>query len=217
LRIAEDRSVEPYGDLQTDIKSGDFYQNLLFRFHQADQKYNSGLFDFEKDKISNQISIDNKVVKSIISELYYPICPYEFSVLLVDILESTYEKFLDKQISLSANGRAVIEEKPEVRKAGGVYYTPQYIVDYIVENTIGKQIQNKTPKEVSKLKIVDPACGSGSFLIGAYQYLLDWHKDYYSNNGKPSKGSKNNPLTPLGELTTAEKKRILLNNIYGVD
>jgi predicted type IV restriction endonuclease len=217
LRIAEDRSVEQYGDLQTDIKSGDFYQNLLFRFHQADQKYNSGLFDFEKDKISKEISIDNKVINGIISELYYPICPYEFSVLSVEILGSAYEQFLGKQISLSANGRAIIEEKPEVRKAGGVYYTPQYIVDYIVENTIGKQIQNKTPKEISKLKVVDPACGSGSFLIGAYQYLLDWHKDYYSNNGKPSKGNKNNPLTPLGELTTAEKKRILLNNIYGVD
>lgn len=217
LRIAEDRSIERYGDLQDALKNGIFYQNLLQLFHFADQKYNSGLFDFEKDKISKQISIDNKVVKSIISELYYPICPYEFSVLSVEILGSAYEQFLGKQITLSANGRAVIEEKPEVRKAGGVYYTPQYIVDYIVENTIGKQIQNKTPKEVSKLKVVDPACGSGSFLIGAYQYLLDWHKDYYSDNGKPSKGNKNNPLTPLGELTTAEKKCILLNNIYGVD
>jgi len=217
LRIAEDRSVEPYGDLQTDIKSGNFYQNLLFRFHQADQKYNSGLFDFQKDKISGEISIDNKVIKSIISELYYPICPYEFSVLSVEILGSAYEQFLGKQISLSKSGRATIEEKPEVRKAGGVYYTPQYIVDYIVKNTIGKIVENKNPKEISKIKIADPACGSGSFLIGAYQYLLDWHKDYYTQNGKQSKGNKDNPLTPLGELTTAEKKRILLNNIYGVD
>ncbi|MCB0508984.1 MAG: N-6 DNA methylase, partial [Bacteroidetes bacterium] len=217
LRIAEDRSVEPYGDLQTDIKTGDFYQNLLFRFHQADQKYNSGLFDFQKDKISGEISIDNKVIKSIISELYYPICPYEFSVLSVEILGSAYEQFLGKQISLSKSGRATIEEKPEVRKAGGVYYTPQYIVDYIVKNTIGKIVENKTPKEISKIKIADPACGSGSFLIGAYQFLLDWHKDFYTQNGKQSKGNKDNPLTPNGELTTAEKKRILLNNIYGVD
>lgn len=217
LRIAEDRSVEPYGDLQTDIKSGNFYQNLLFRFHQADQKYNSGLFDFQKDKISGEISIDNKVIKSIISELYYPICPYEFSVLSVEILGSAYEQFLGKQITLSKSGRATIEEKPEVRKAGGVYYTPQYIVDYIAKNTIGKLVENKTPKEISKIKIADPACGSGSFLIGAYQYLLDWHKDFYTQNGKQSKGNKDNPLTPNGELTTAEKKRILLNNIYGVD
>lgn len=217
LRIAEDRNVETYGGLQTDIKNGDFYKNLSLRFHQADQKYNSGLFDFEKDKISTRISIDNKVIKSIISELYYPICPYEFSVLSVEILGSAYEQFLGKQITLTKSGRATIEEKPEVRKAGGVYYTPQYIVDYIVKNTIGKLIENKTPKEVSKIKIADPACGSGSFLIGAYGYLLNWHKDYYSDKGKLSKGSKNNPLTPLGELTTSEKKRILINNIYGVD
>ncbi len=217
LRIAEDRSVESYGNMQTTIKNGDFYQNLLLLFHQADQKYNSGLFDFEKDKISTQISIDNKVIKSIIAELYYPICPYEFSVLSVEILGSAYEQFLGKQISLTAGGRAKIEEKPEVRKAGGVYYTPQYIVDYIVKNTVGKLVENKTPKEVNDIKICDPACGSGSFLIGAYQFLLDWHKDFYTQNGKPSKGSKNNPLTPMGELTTAEKSRILLNNIYGVD
>ena len=217
LRIAEDRSVEPYGALQTDIKNGTFYQNLLYRFHQADQKYNSGLFDFKKDKISDKITIDNKVIKEIISELYYPVCPYEFSVLSVEILGSAYEQFLGKTISLARGGRAKIEEKPEVRKAGGVYYTPQYIVDYIVKNTIGKLIENKTTKDVSKIKIVDPACGSGSFLIGAYQFLLNWHKDFYTENGKVSKGNKSNPLTPTGELTTAEKKRILLNNIYGVD
>ena len=76
------------------------------------------------DEKSN-ISIDNKVIKSIISELYYPICPYEFSVLSVEILGSAYEQFLGKQITLSKTGRATIEEKPEVRKAGGVYYTPQ--------------------------------------------------------------------------------------------
>ncbi len=227
LRIAEDRSAEPYGELQTDIKNGTYYQNLLLRFHQADQKYNSGLFDFTKDKISEKITIDNKVIKSIISELYYPISPYEFSVLSVEILGSAYEQFLGKQITLSKNGKAVIEEKPEVRKAGGVYYTPQYIVDYIVENTIGKLIDGSTgspltPKEVSKIKIADPACGSGSFLIGAYQFLLDWHKDYYiqlkmKNGQLKVKGRKDDVLTPAGELTTAEKKRILLNNIYGVD
>ncbi len=217
LRIAEDRSVEPYGTLQDTIKSGNYYDNLLAQFHTADQKYNSGLFDFSKDKVSGSIEIDNKIIKSIISDLYYPVSPYEFSVISVEILGSAYEQFLGKTISLSKNGRAVIEEKPEVRKAGGVYYTPQYIVDYIVKNTVGKLIDGKAPKDINKIRIVDPACGSGSFLIGAYQYLLQYHKDYYTNNGKPSKGSKDNPLTPDGNLTTAEKKRILLNNIFGVD
>ncbi len=217
LRIAEDRNVEPQGNLQDVVKSGNYYRHLLRLFHTADQKYNSGLFDFRKDKISDNISIDDKTIKKVINDLYYPISPYEFSVLSVEILGSAYEQFLGKQITLAKTGKASIQEKPEVRKAGGVYYTPQYIVDYIVKNTVGKLVAGKTPKEVSKIKIVDPACGSGSFLIGAYDYLLQWHKDYYSRHGKPSKGSRENPLRPDGDLTTAEKKRILINNIYGVD
>lgn len=217
LRIAEDRSIEPYGTLKEAIKNGEFYKNLYLQFEQADEKYNSGLFDFKKDKISKTLSVDNKVLKTIINELYYPESPYEFSVLSVEILGSAYEQFLGKVIRIDKAHRAHIEEKPEVRKAGGVYYTPQYVVEYIVQNTVGKLIDGKTPKEISKIKIVDPACGSGSFLIGAYQYLLDWHKNYYSDNGKPSKGKKDNPLTPEGNLTTGEKKRILLNNIFGVD
>ncbi|MEP7127810.1 MAG: N-6 DNA methylase [Chitinophagales bacterium] len=174
------------------------------------------MFDFKKDKISKSISVDNKVLKNIINELYYP-APYAFNVMPVEILGSVYEQFLGKQIKIDKAHRAHIEEKPEVRKAGGVYYTPQYIVEYIVKNTVGKLIESKTPKEVSKIKIVDPACGSGSFLIGAYQYLLDWHKNIYSDRGIISKGGKGNLLTPEGNLTTAEKKRILLNNIFGVD
>ncbi|MBK7682285.1 MAG: N-6 DNA methylase [Bacteroidetes bacterium] len=122
-----------------------------------------------------------------------------------------------KVIRIDKAHRAHIEEKPEVRKAGGVYYTPQYIVEYIVKNTVGKLIENKTPNDISKIKIVDPACGSGSFLIGAYQFLLDWHKIIIPTTEKFPKGSKSNPLTPEGNLTTSEKKRILLNNIFGVD
>lgn len=218
LRIAEDRGVEPYGNLQVAVKQGDYYQNLFSVFKDADDKYNSGLFNLKKDQISQNLKIDNKVLKTILNELYSPISPYEFSVISVEILGSAYEQFLGKVIRITDSHHAVIEDKPDVRKAGGVYYTPQYIVEYIVKNTVGKLIAGKKPTEISNLKIVDPACGSGSFLIGAYQYLLDFHKDYYSNNGKPSKGgSKKNPLTPEGNLTTAEKKRILLNNIYGVD
>lgn len=212
LRICEDRSIEPYANLQNAVKNGDYYKNLLQEFKQADDKYNSGLFDFKKDKLSHTLAINNKTLKTIINQLYYPECPYEFSVLSVEILGSAYEQFLGKTITINNRGKAVIELKPEVRKAGGVYYTPQYIVDYIVSNTIGNLTKNKTPKEVAEIKIVDPACGSGSFLLGAYQYLLNWHKDYYLQNP-----NKKNTTTAEGNLTTTEKKRILLNNIYGVD
>ena len=215
LRMCEDRGVEQYGELKKATVKGDIYQNLFALYRMADDKYNSGLFDFIEDKITPTLTVDNKVMKNIIKELYYPNCEYEFSVMPADILGSVYEQFLGKTIRLTKAHHARIEEKPEVRKAGGVYYTPKYIVDYIVENTVGKLIEGKTPKQVEKIKICDPACGSGSFLIGAYQFLLDWHLKFYIGN--PPKKKKDNPLTPDGNLTTAEKKRILLNNIFGVD
>ena len=60
---------------------------------------------------------------------------------------------MGKTITIGNNSKAKIELKPEVRKAGGVYYTPEYIVDYIVENTVGEKIKGKTPKEIANIKI----------------------------------------------------------------
>ncbi|MEO5643160.1 MAG: DNA methyltransferase [Bacteroidia bacterium] len=217
LRFCEDRSVEPYGQLQKAASKGDAYKNLLDLFRQADDKYNSGLFDFEKDTITPGLKFNSGLIKDVIDELYYPICNYEFSVMPVEILGNAYEQFLGKVIRITPSRQVKIEEKPEVRKAGGVYYTPQYIVDYIVKNTVGKRIDGKAPKDIEKIKIVDPACGSGSFLLGAFEYLLNYHIEWYHNKGYATKKGKDNPFTPLGTLTTHEKKRILLNNIFGVD
>ncbi|MCW3133290.1 MAG: N-6 DNA methylase [Methanophagales archaeon] len=219
LRICEDRGIEPYGQLQTKaVESGDVYMHLLNHFKLAESKYNSGIFDFDADKITPTLSIDDRVLKTIIQSLYYPKSPYEFSVLGVEILGNVYEQFLGKVIRLTAGHQAKVETKPEVKKAGGVYYTPQYIVDYIVKNTVGKLVEGKTPEEIAGMKILDPACGSGSFLIGAYTYLLQYHLDWYVNN-EPKKHKEAVFQVRENEwyLTTAEKKRILLNNIFGVD
>ena len=239
----------------------EIYESLKDLFIYADNKYNSGLFHFEKedwmeepDILTLSLKIDDKILKQILSHLYYPESPYEFSVFSADILGHVYEQFLGKVIRLTDSHQAKIEEKPEVKKAGGVFYTPTYIVDYIVKNTVGRLVEGKTPNEISELKILDPACGSGSFLIGAYQYLLDWHIGWYIDKlvpfikaGKPAtdkevqkllpvkpipkkKGKKkirsagldyDFPIYQMSEtdwrLTSDEKKRILLNNIYGVD
>ena len=229
LRICEDRSIEPEDQLRTIAQSPNVYAGLLSIFTHADQKYNSGLFHFSIEKgqtspadtFTPTLKIDDKILKGIITSLYFP-CPYIFKEIPVEILGQVYEQFLGKVIRLTPGHHAKVEEKPEVRKAGGVYYTPTYIVDYIVKNTVGKLLDDKTPKSASSLKVLDPACGSGSFLLGAYQYLLDWHEDWYTRNvpERWAKG-KSPALVPTdgGEwkLTTAEKKRILVNNIHGVD
>lgn len=218
LRVAEDRGVENYGDLREACCGNNYYKNIVEIFKKSDGKYNSGIFDFSKDKITQNIEVDNKVIKEIINDLYYPKSPYEFSVISVEIIGNAYEQFLGKTITIGNNSKAKIELKPEVRKAGGVYYTPEYIVDYIVENTVGEKIKGKTPKEIANIKIVDPACGSGSFLIGAYKYLLNYHREYYSKQGKKKfLGSKEDAITEDGELALWVKKQILINNIFGVD
>ena len=54
-----------------------------------------------------------------------------------------------------------------------VYYTPKYIL----ENTVGKLVDGKSPKQVENLKILNPSCGSDSFLIEAYQKILEYHRN----------------------------------------
>ena len=261
LRICEDRGIEPYGALQGLLSGDGVYGRLSDLFRHADDRYNSGLFYFEEergreeppDTLTLSLVIDDDVLKTIIRRLYYPESPYEFSAIPADILGQIYEQFLGKVIRLTEGHRAKVEEKPEVRKAGGVFYTPTYIVDYIVKQTVGEAVRGKTPEGVSGITILDPACGSGSFLLGAYQFLLNWHRDWYIEHLVPvlkEKGATSPEVRSLlpqalrrkgrrsqdvqipvyraangtdsrvrsdWRLTTAERKRILINSIFGVD
>ena len=234
------------------MEKNQVYHHLFERFQRADERYNSGLFHFHKetdrsqppDTLTPRLIIDDKPLRDILSRLYYPDSPYEFSVIPAEILGQVYEQFLGKVIRLTQGHRAVVEEKPEVRKAGGVYYTPSYIVNYIIKETLGTLLEGKNPKEVGGLTetgalsrtrrpitILDPACGSGSFLLEAYQFLLDWYLCWYVNDGpeKWTKGkepkihptgmtlARRNGTPPGWRLTTSERKRILLAHVYGVD
>lgn len=212
LRFCEERDVEPFGQLQSVAAHAHVYKHLFDLFYTADKKYNSGLFHFRDGCITEKLKVDDKILCDVIEDLYPPKSDYSFYLMPVEILGNAYEQFLGKVIRITAGHNIKIELKPEVRKAGGVYYTPQYIVDYIVANTVGKLIEGKTPKEIEKIKIVDPACGSGSFLLGAFKYLLNYHQNFYFKKSPTSK-----ELNPDGTLTTVEKRKILTNNIFGVD
>lgn len=239
LRIAEDRGIEPYGQLYALTAGPKIYPRLGEIFERADFRYNSGLFHFatEKgrdespDKLTLGLTLDDATLKEIIGALYWPKSPYAFAVIPPDILGHVYEQFLGKVIHLTSDHRAVVEEKPEVRKAGGVYYTPTYIVRYIVEQTVGPLLAGKSPKQIEHLAVLDPACGSGSFLLGAFEFLLDWHLAYYTANDPAAWARKKQPPiyetapnafglgrgTGNWQLTTAERKRILVAHLYGVD
>ncbi|MEK7073132.1 MAG: N-6 DNA methylase [Patescibacteria group bacterium] len=217
LRICEDRGIAHEGDLSEAAESDDVYAKLYKLFKKAEKRYDSDLF--EVASIADLV-IDDKVLKDIISELYWPKSPYKFDAIPAEILGQVYEQFLGKVIRLTEGGHAKVEEKPEVRKAGGIYYTPVYIVEYIVRNTVGKLVEGKTPKKIETLSILDPACGSGSFLLGAYKFLADWYRDWYVADGaaKHEKAKKiYRDKAEQWQLTLDERKRILTAHIYGVD
>ncbi len=238
LQRCEERSLEPQGWLMALQNGNQVYRRLAELFGQIDNRCHVGLFHCPEEKSQVEASddpnldltIDDKVLKNILKNLYAPNSPYEFSALPANILGRVYEQGLDQTIRLTRTGQAVVEDKPEIKKGSGVYYTPPDIVDYIVQQTVGKLVEGKQPGPgggVGRLKILDPACGSGAFLIGAYQFLLDWHRDHYLAqlsqvaNAKVKIRNLQSKIyqAPGGawRLTIAERKRILLNNIYGVD
>ncbi len=184
-------------------------------FDRLKRFYNGSIFAPRPEL--EAVVTSNRVVRDIIRELDPNHSPYDFSVLPVEILGTIYERFLGKVVRTTEQ-RVKIEDKPEVRKAGGVYYTPQYIVRYIVEQTVGKLFDDcKTPDDVALLKILDPACGSGSFLIGVYDALIEWHKSYYAEKTKPDRKAAYRDADGDIRLTAKLKRQILLNNIFGVD
>lgn len=225
IRIAEDRRVIEKNQLRDVVeewkaRGGKFhiFEWLNDLFHRINEDFNGEIF---KPHLSEEIKIDSDVLAHIIERLYPPKSPYRFDVIGVELLGSIYERYLGKTIRPTAK-QVRVEEKPEVRKAGGVYYTPKYIVDYIVKNTVGKIIEGKTPKQIEKLRILDPACGSGSFLIGAFQCLIDYHVRYLTEHPKEAQVGQLFPDILKDEngeprLSVIRKAQILKNNLFGVD
>lgn len=226
IRIAEDRRIIEKRQLADAVdewkaRGGKFDISEWLRplFEKINDDFNGEIF--KPNQLLDEAKVSSEVLARIIERLYPPSSPYRFDVIGVELLGSIYERYLGNTIRTTAH-QVRVEEKPEVRHAGGVYYTPKYIVDYIVKETVGKLIEGKTPRQIEKMRILDPACGSGSFLIGAFQYLIDYHVRYLSAHPKEAHV---HPLYPdlmhdeNGEprLSVIRKARILRNNLYGVD
>jgi len=235
LRMAEDRGLEPGEQLlQLCERPGIYARFMRHVCRRAGRRYKSSLFHFGNepsvlqtpDRITLTLSIDDEVFKPIIQGLYFAHgSPLEFRVLPVEILGTVYERFLGKVIRLAPDRQVKIEENPEVRKAGGVYYTPAPMVDYIVQQTVGRKTQRRSPAQLAgadgepPLRVLDMACGSGLFLLDAYQRLLDhclkWYIEHDPNSWRREvyRASRHGPW----RLTIAERKRILTTHIFGVD
>src|SRR3990167_2437145 len=204
IRVAEDRDIEPKTLIpmirEWEPQKGriTLYKMMVDKFRELEDIYDSNLFSkhsFETwDEYDGSTSEVIKILHG--KEGYYE---YDFRAMPTDVLGAVYENYLGYKLEQSQKGVAV-QKDTKKRKEQGIYYTPTYVVDYIVKNALGPVLnQCKTITDLKKIRILDPACGSGSFLIKAFELLVEKYKEF---------GVKESSLS---------KYEILTQNIYGVD
>jgi hypothetical protein len=146
--------------------------------------FNGNLF---KPHFSEELLVGDDWLAGFVADLSDDESSYLFSYIPVEILGTIYERFLGRIVRPQGRG-VTIEEKPEVRKAGGVYYTPRYIVEYIVAQTVEKLLHDAKPEATLRLHFLDPACGSGSFLLRVFEVVCEhWEQWFMSKPGERKK------------------------------
>jgi len=189
-----------------------FMMDLKNIFRDFDAVYNGKLF---APHLCEDLRVDNEVLETVLILLYN----YNFDLIPVNVLGNAYELYIgtiikEKEGTLKEDELTLVED-PSVRKKHGIYYTPEYVVDYIVRNTLGELLKNcKTVDEVSKIKVLDPACGSGSFLIKAFDVIKEWYDNY---NRRNQLSATPNTLDAHFHAVPNVEEKILTDNLYGVD
>lgn len=211
LRICEDKNLPLYHKLKDTITDSNQMQSKLEElFRSADRRYNSGMFSGE-DII---FDLSCEVIKRMIEDLYYPQSPYLFNIIEPNLLGKIYEIFLTEQLVLLENNTIGLGKKKDCQNRS-VVTTPTEIVKYMVDKTLSKMCEGKTPSEILNISVADIACGSGIFLEEAFAYLQDYCVQWYISNGQ------RNHLIETGidlyKLPLQEKKDILCSCIYGID
>ncbi|MGD2250592.1 MAG: N-6 DNA methylase [Candidatus Methanofastidiosia archaeon] len=217
IRVAEDRGVIHAESLSEMISTWKktainksvrtLMKDLKNLFRDFDAAYNSKLFE---EHFCEDLTINNEVLKNVVETLYN----YNFELIDADVLGSIYEEYIGH--ILSEEPELDIVEDLSIRKESGVYYTHTSIVEYIVRNTLGKYLQEVSdPSHVSKITVIDPACGSGSFLIKAFDFIEKWYDTY--NQKIIEAARQDGSLTPYNNLVNNHKQKIIADNLFGVD
>jgi len=206
IRVAEDRGVEPptliplvrEWEASKTKNEVPLYASMVGKFRELDKIYNSNLFLKHPFEDWEEYSDATKEAIRILygKEGYYE---YDFKAMPADVLGTVYENYLGHRLSQSKKG-VTLDKDASKRKGQGIYYTPSFIVDYIVQHALKPMLDKcTTMDQLLKIKVLDPACGSGSFLIKALEVLNEKYKE----------------LGQKGDETT--KLLIITNNLYGVD
>ena len=200
--------VENWKSTTIDKSFRTLMSDLRNLFRDFDSVYNSKLFE---EHYCEKLIIDNNVLEEIILVLY----KYNFDLIDADVLGSIYEDYIG-HILEEKGAKLDLVEDYTTRKKSGIYYTPTCIVEYIVRNIIERILgESPTLNDISNLKVIDPACGSGSFLIKAFDVIKKYYDEY--NSSIVQKARADPSLTPFNEIVPNVEKKIIKENIYGVD
>jgi type I restriction-modification system DNA methylase subunit len=207
MKICEDRGITEKGQLKQvkEMVKGDpadatTLSDALstFAFNRFRKIYNGGLFEEDEEL---RLEVENSPLRNLIDQLYV----YDFSSINVDILGNIYEDYLGNVLEkIEEEGVKWVEDDTD-RKEHGQFYTPQYIVDHIIDSL-----------DLSKDdSVLDPACGSGAFLIKAY----DYQKELYASEEEERELVTEGGYAKLSNFENERNinKKILRENIHGVD
>lgn len=179
-------------------------QRLNEIFRDYDKIYDSKLFTYDERNQANRhecekVHIDNKTIEYVLKGTFEKgeTLEYNFAHIDADVLGSIYENYLGR-----------IQKR---KKEGGIYYTPTHIVDFIVRKTLGEEISRLNKKQINELRVLDPACGSGSFLIKSFHYLNEYFKTVDPERYKQKR------LDTGDKIIRTAQDMILEKNLFGVD
>ncbi len=240
MRVAEDRGViasdtllkmmEAWETTTINPDTRRLVRDLSNAFRDFDSVYNSELF---AEHPCEDYEISNEPLKEIINSLY----EYNFEFIDADILGTIYEDYLGHAIEDKAEGLELADRAGE-RREDGIYYTPIPVVEYIVDSTLGDRLENLMAEvrtelnqddpdfqaareafdKIENVRFLDVSCGSGSFLIKAYDKFVECYEEYQSlaRDARPSdKGLRG--FSAAQTIPQDYRQQILKNNLYGLD
>ncbi|MEA3223514.1 MAG: N-6 DNA methylase, partial [Thermodesulfobacteriota bacterium] len=217
IRTCEDREIEPpiLRPLLRQWENGaqkNLIQELRHIWRDFDEGYDSRLF---LPHLADKLECEPTPFREVISGLYATrdgSIEYDFNAIDADVLGGVYEQYLEHLIKRAGKEVEVIPARGK-RKAQGIYYTPKFVVRYIVENTLGPALEGKPLNEVRKTRILDLACGSGSFLVEALDYLgKHWKQQKWLPQSSAEADVKQRDF-----FDYVTRFQFLTQNLYGVD
>jgi predicted type IV restriction endonuclease len=224
MRSVEDRGLEAKDSLLKIVEDHEagrstrrLWEILKTQFKIYNKEYDSKIFEdglLETDGFFDESTLI-KVIKSLYFGIHDNLGRYMFDAIPLDVLGIIYEQYLGIILAGSGEKRVRLNSKTQKRKNMGIYYTPSYIVDYIVKNTIGTYIKDKSIDEILEVKILDPACGSGSFIVKSFEEVCKRVEDLLRDGKFSQKWGIFNSFK--GRLSISQKSVIFENCIFGVD